>query len=317
MLKNKMVDSLIVLIATAGGETHLKETLKSLSACVKPSEYKKTIIVENGPRGNVETLVYSYKDTLHTEYFYSAIPNKSAALNFGLQYIPEQTLVFFTDDDVIFSEQLLVEYIQAANKLDNNNRYFFGGPTFPKYEKEPPKWIKSSLPPSARGYTYQKAKFKESLFLGFNWAAYARDIKELGGFDPNFGPGTVPKRTGQETDMQNRLLNKGLKEIYVPHAEIWHYVPAERIKLKWLLKRKLQGGISRGLRQYPNSKSKLIPFAFFRELLVNLIYLFFSIFSSREKKVIALSDVVVSIGKIKGFYSYKSFMTYNENTDYQ
>lgn len=297
-----MVNSLIVLIATAGGESHLKETLKSLSACVKPSEYKKTIVVENGPRGKVETIVNSYKDNLHTEYYYSPIPNKSAALNFGLQYIPAPSLVFFTDDDVIFSKQLLVEYVQAANKSDNGNRYFFGGPTFPRYEREPPKWIKSSLPPSAKGYVYQEDKFKESLFLGFNWAAYAKDIKAAGGFDPNYGPGTVPKRTGQETDMQNRLLIKGLKEIYVPHAEIWHYVPAERIKLKWLLKRKYQGGRGKGMRQTSSDKRKLLPLGMIRELVFNILGLLKSLFLGREKIVISLCNLVTSLGRIKGFY---------------
>ena len=52
------------------------------------------------------------------------------------------------------------------------------------------------------------------VFLGANWAAFARDLKEVGGFDPWFGPGSATGSTGQEQTMQRRLLGAGLHGRY-------------------------------------------------------------------------------------------------------
>ena len=64
-----------------------------------------------------------------------------------------------------------------------------------------------------------------SIFLGLNWAAFASDLKEVGGFDPRFGPGSATGSTGQETAMQRRFLAAGLHGRDVPHAEVWHWIP--------------------------------------------------------------------------------------------
>jgi glycosyltransferase involved in cell wall biosynthesis len=295
-----METPLIVLIATAGQHTLLEGTLESLAKCIKPKTFQKTLVVENGKKYFAQDIVHKYAQSLSAEYLHTPLANKSAALNFALEGVADETLIFFTDDDVVFSEQLLQAYAAKAEKHKQNA--FFGGPTIPEYEQPPPAWIIPSLPPSARGFRYDADNFRNSMFLGFNWAAYARDIRALKGFDPNYGPGTQPKRTGQETDMQARLLKAGLKEVYVQDAKVWHHVPASSLNLRWVLKRKFQGGVGKGMRKASGSKGRTVLFSLLREVLKSLIGCIGVIFSSKERKVSALSSLFGAAGKVRGYY---------------
>ena len=70
------------------------------------------------------------------------------------------------------------------------------------------------------------------LYLGCNWAAFTGDLRAAGGFDANFGPGSPTGATGQEAEMQERLLARGVRQVDVPDALVWHYVPEERSTLR-------------------------------------------------------------------------------------
>jgi hypothetical protein len=59
------------------------------------------------------------------------------------------------------------------------------------------------------------------------------------------GPGT-PAR-GQETDMQSRLLARGVTGYYLPGAVVWHFVPRERCSPAWALSRAEQSGVRDGM----------------------------------------------------------------------
>jgi hypothetical protein len=87
-------------------------------------------------------------------------------------------------------------------------------------------------------------------FLGFNWAAFAKDIRAAGGFDPDRGPGSPTGSTGQETDMQRRLLAAGLGGIYVPDAKVWHYIAADRSTAAWALERNYRQGVEHGRQRF-------------------------------------------------------------------
>ena len=125
---------------------------------------------------------------------------------------------------------------------------FFGGPTGVDYEQEPPAWLKSFLPTSALGWEWPGPGdvVNKAAFLGFNWAAFARDIRAAGGFDANRGPGSPTGSTGQETDMQRRLLAAGLSGLYVPEARVWHYIAADRCSPDWAIARNYRQGVEHG-----------------------------------------------------------------------
>ena len=221
--------ALYVFIATHERPALLRRTLDSLAQCTQPETYQATIVVENGSKSGTEAIVKEHAETLNARYMYTPRGNKSHALNVALQHIDEG-LIYFTDDDVRFHPDVLVRYAEAAQ--DSQGKGYFGGPTDVDYEEPPPEWLVPSLPQSAVGWN---AKSDWDYALGFNWAVFAEDLKRLGGFNENRGPGTG--NVGQETEMQMRLQEGGIALRFVPGARVWHYIPEQRCNPRWLLRR--------------------------------------------------------------------------------
>ncbi len=238
-----MGNRLSVAIATAGRPDLLRRTLQSLAACTKPAGYFETVVVENGTRGQAEQVVAEFRSSLNARYLYVARANKSAALNAALES-GNFGLVFFTDDDVWVESETLAAYERAAREIAGG--CFFGGATVAEYEAPPPEWLVNYLPRSAREWHWQGPgnEVTGPGFLGFNWAAFASDLRAAGGFDVSRGPGT--ESTGQETDMQRRLLASGLKGIYVGEAVVRHFVSARQCSPQWVIERKYRHGIEMG-----------------------------------------------------------------------
>ncbi len=238
--------SLAVIIPTHGRSKLLARTLESLARCELPEGYSRTIVVENGGRQGAEQTVRQAATRLAVDYLYHPVANKSAALNAVLEHAGEDLLVL-TDDDVRFAPQFLVVYALAAGSETSGS--FFGGPMGVDYEKEPPDWLKSYLPLSARGWEWEgpDRAVTQPLFLGCNFAAFAHDLRRCGGFDPFLGPGGPSRARGQDTAVQVNLLALGVKGRYLPEAHVWHYVPEERCTPRWLLRRKYRHAVRAGL----------------------------------------------------------------------
>ena len=236
------------MIATAGRPDLLRRTLASLAACERPATYRRTLVIENGAQRGAETVVGDFRESLNATYEFVARPNKSAALNSAIDAAGD-ALVYFSDDDVRYAPGVLAAYDRAARGVLHGT--FFGGPTGVDYESEPPAWLKAFLPRSAAGFEWKGApKVTTASFLGFNWAAFATDIRAAGGFDPNRGPGSPTGSTGQETDMQRRLLAAGLSGMYVPDAKVWHYIAADRATPAWALERNYRQGVEHGRQRF-------------------------------------------------------------------
>jgi len=239
---------LSVLIPTHGRPTLLKRTLDSLARCALPAAYEELIVIENGSRDGAEAVVGGLPGRLNARYMHRERGNKSHALNEALYTIADGLVVFF-DDDVRIEPSALTAYSDASRGVKGG--VFFGSPIGADYETAPPDWLHPFLPGSAKGWGPADFEAADNpRFLGFNWAAFAADIIATGGFNPAFGPGSPHKAVGQETDMQERLLAAGIKQVFVPDAKVWHHVPAERCSPQWALRRQYQHGITHGFQQH-------------------------------------------------------------------
>ena len=245
-----MAFELVIVIATAERSELLGRTLDSLARCRLPPSHCRTLVVENGEPCGAADVVRDCDPVLMAHYLYEPLANKSQALNRALAEL-DDCLIVFADDDVRFDEQTICRYDEAARAAGAGAQpgYFFGGPTGCDYDAEPPAWLKEFLPNSARGWKLdggQQTVAKPS-FLGFNWAAFAHDLKDAGGFNPLKGPGSPSNSVGQETDMQRRLLDRGLRGLYIPDAKVWHHVPAARCSDEWASQRAYRSGVCIGL----------------------------------------------------------------------
>jgi len=235
-----------VLIATSGRSQLLRRTLRSLSQCVRADSFKGVIVVENGPSGFAEDICRIDYHGMHVEYIWSPVCGKNAALNLAIDRLPSDRLVLFSDDDIRFDSQYLLAYEHAA--FVQSQGYFFGGPFGVDYEERPQDWLLSYLPLSAKGWDPDISMFdpRRTWFIGFNWAAFVRDIRSVGMLNRNIGPGSGSNSTGDEVAMQKMLHRQGLRSNFVLDATVWHYVPACRCTPEWALERAYRDGIARG-----------------------------------------------------------------------
>ena len=236
---------MVVVIATHRREALLARTLASLANCGQPEEFHCTLVVENGERGGAERVVEQGPAMLKARYLFEPAGSKSRALNHAVAQIDEGLAVFL-DDDVRVSPNLLKSYAVSAREAGSGA--FFGGPVEPDYEDTPPDWLIKFLPFSARGWHLDDPSqpIAKPTFLGFNWAAFAGDLRRVGGFDERLGPGSAAG-LGDESDIQRRLVASGLRAKYVPEALVHHWVPRNRCSPDWVLERARRYGIGSGL----------------------------------------------------------------------
>lgn len=245
-----MSPSLTVLIPTHGRSALLERTLKSVALSERPQGYDGCIVVENGLQEGAESIVSRVAEEYPNAricYLHHTQANKSAALNAALAGLPDERLVILLDDDIRVGTQALKAYADAAFRRPS---HYYGGPVDCDYERVPPDWLIPSLPMSARGFRGTDG-INTTFFLGCNWAAFAGDLRHMGGFDPNHGPGSPTGARGQESVAQDNLRSNGVLPEYVPDALVWHYVPLERCSVAWTVQRKYQVGLMAGLRENP------------------------------------------------------------------
>jgi glycosyltransferase involved in cell wall biosynthesis len=245
-----MTTPLYVLIAACGQPALLRRTLSSLAACEKPASYAGVIVVENGPRAGLDSIVAEFASAHRFQYVYSEPPNKSLALNRALHQM-DSALVVFTDDDVQVPRETLVEYARGAAGC--HGREFYGGPIIPDYEgPPPPEWLLPLLPRSAGGWKLdatEKTHIGKPEFIGPNFAAFAADVLRVGGFDVRLGPGRHMPGPGEDTEIQQRLLASGICGYYLPGAAMRHLVRASGATAEFAVHRAQRNGIYWGISQ--------------------------------------------------------------------
>lgn len=238
---------LYVAIATAGRPESVVALLGQLINCARPLSFRGVVVVENGAKSGLQELISAFDSHgLDITYVYSALPNKSHALNLALDNILEQdAIIFFTDDDACIRDDILNQYYSAA--LEKGPRHYFGGPVERSIgSPEVSTWMLPLQPLSITGWAPIAGSVKMA-FLGINWAAFKSDLEYVGKFDVRFGPGSRYGCTGQEANMQIRLIDAGCEAVLVKKAIVDHRAPDDSRYFSWLIRRHYRGGIYNGL----------------------------------------------------------------------
>lgn len=231
---------IVIIIATTGRSDLLKNTLQSIDECEKPDNFKGVFVVENGGIGEAKSIVNSF-DKNYYRYIYLKESGKSGALNYAISnFLSEDDLIIFTDDDVIVNDKWIVNYYLRAREYGKH--HFYGGSFTVLYEKEPNVNLKHLLPLSARGLDDAEYS-KRSVFHGCNWAAFKSAIERAGLFDENIGGGSVTNATGEETIIQRRLLSLGYKNVFIENNQVQHFVPEDKSNISWICHRSVRSGL--------------------------------------------------------------------------
>jgi glycosyltransferase involved in cell wall biosynthesis len=235
------------VIRTLGRGGLLERTLRSLIDAGIARFPIEIVVVENGGTQDARSLVESFAGSFRIKYM--AIPEAGQAVASNA-FIFENPGAFawFLDDDIRVTAEAIEAYDAAARKARLGHEYY-GGPLAVDYEVPPPEWLRPYLPRSARGWNPGPEENKNAvpIFLGANWAAWTDDLIAVGGFDPQFGPGQLP--VGAETVLQKKLLQRGMKPVYLPQALVYHWVPHSRCSPQWALHRAYRMGVTEGMEQ--------------------------------------------------------------------
>ncbi len=239
-----MDSSVDVVIPTCGRPDILERTLRSLAAAEWPACMGNVFVVENAREVGAKQVCDTYSDRLPIRYIFEPRVGSSFARNAGVD-ASRADIIIFLDDDVRVSDQIFVAY---ANAFSAGLDVFYGGPVAPDYEQAPPVWLEAHLPPSAKGFDrgVLAHEVQVGCFLGANHAVPRRLLAEAESFDDVCAV-ELGGALGEETRLQQRLLAKGHKGIYVPQALVWHHVPADRCTPEWALERSYRTGLTEGI----------------------------------------------------------------------
>ncbi|MEI2581606.1 glycosyltransferase family 2 protein [Scytonema sp. PRP1] len=160
-------------------------------------------------------------------------------------------ILTFVDDDI----EADVNWLQAIQESFNDPKVqMVGGRNLPKYEAEPPEWLKwfwiehsyGRLCPelSLLDFGDQVRDVDANYVWGLNFSIRKSTLFELGGFHPDCIPKHLQYLQGDgETGLTQKANLKGYRAIYQPNALVFHSVSKERMTYEYFDKRYFYQGV--------------------------------------------------------------------------
>lgn len=244
---------LSVIIPTCNRAALLEKALTSILAQTCSQEHFEVIVVDNGSTDNTPDIVGSFKSRLkNIRYFFERQPGLHVGRHKGL-IEAESNLLVYADDDI----EAFPTWLQAIqDTFDDEEVVVAGGKCVPKFEVEPPDWLKSMWLPNAAGEhvlgylslidlgDYSKIVNPDQIF-GCNFAVKRSVLLESGGFHPDSMPQDLIRFRGDgETCVSKYIQAKGYKALYNPLASIYHWVSSSRMSTEYFLRRAYNQGVS-------------------------------------------------------------------------
>ena len=252
---------LSVIISTRNRGELLKAALKSLTLQTMPCDSFEIIVVDNGSTDNTRQAVESFQQKLRNiRYFYDSTPGLHVGRHLGMKMAKSDILVY-ADDDI----EAFPTWLQAiAESFQNQDVVLVGGKNLPKFEEEPPEWIKKMWKPDKNGHRIisylsvldlgdEIKTIYPYLVFGCNFSIKRATLLEAGGFHPDAMPQEMLRYRGDgETHVSKFIESMRYKTIYNPNASVFHVVPQNRLTEAYFCKRAYLQGISDSYTQIRN-----------------------------------------------------------------
>jgi glycosyltransferase involved in cell wall biosynthesis len=244
---------LSIIIPTRNRAKYLERALVSIVAQTYSPEYFEVIIADNGSTDNTSEVYQAFKEKLHNLCYYNdPQPGLHVGRHLGLKKARGDILVYADDDIEAFPTWL--EGIAEA--FEDPQIALVGGKNLPKFEAEPPDWIKQMWKEDQHGNRElgylsildlgDKIKEISPFYVnGCNFSIRKSVLLEAGGFHPDGMPEELIRYRGDgERHISRFILGQGYKALYHPKASIYHLVPISRMTEDYFCKRAFNQGIS-------------------------------------------------------------------------
>jgi GT2 family glycosyltransferase len=166
-------------------------------------------------------------------------------------------ILAFTDDDVNVGQGWLDEVRRA---MASGEAALIGGRVEPRWERRPPRWLEPgagagagagygrlAAPLALLDYGPQPLELGPRTAIGANLAVRHDVIRRVGGFAPHLGKLRGTLLSGEDHELCRRVQAAGFKTMYWPAAVVSHWVPASRMRLRYVLRWFFWSGITNAL----------------------------------------------------------------------
>jgi glycosyltransferase involved in cell wall biosynthesis len=282
----------------------LRQTLEQMTHLVIPAEVDwELLVVNNNSTDDTDREIAAFERRLPIRRLFQPTPGKSHALNLAVSEA-RGDYILWTDDDALVDQDWLAAYVRAFQRWPG--AAFFGGPVRPWFATTPPRWLEQAWPKIATAYATRDLGTEPFLLdggnrvpYGVNWAIRLREQRDYK-YNPQLGrrPGSL--LGGEESELIEALLANGCQGWWVPDAIVQHYIPPERMTIRYL------EGYYLGQGQYVAGKEPAWngptifgrPRWLWRHLIVaELKYRFHRLISPPEVWIRQLIDARVSLGR--------------------
>ncbi|MFV9505987.1 MAG: glycosyltransferase [Oscillochloridaceae bacterium umkhey_bin13] len=235
-----------VVICTLNRAAYLERSLASLMEQTLALECFEVIVVDNGSTDHTSDVIRAYLSTkLGLRHLYEPKPSLSRARNRGLS-IARAPIVAYLDDDARAEPQWLASLLTAFYDYEVAPGAV-GGPVYLDWPNSPPRWLPQkywSLYTNLDLGTNNHILSPNEYLVGANMAFRKTILQTIGGFDEELGRQGGNLLSGEETAVLHKVRELQISIYYAADAIVWHAVPNERLRKRWLLKRVYWDGFS-------------------------------------------------------------------------
>lgn len=247
---------LSVVITTRDRADLLESTLASLATQTLDDGSWELILIDNGSSDRTPEVVSAAARSVPIQSYYFAAAGKCRAQNFALSRARAELLVF-SDDDVSFESGWLNALAAAADRWPEAD--LFGGAIQVRLIDGAPDWLagaagRAIVDRHCAHYCPREDEGPTDVPpIGPNMAVRRQALVGIR-FDENVGPdGTADYIKGGDTDLNQTLMGRGHRCIFVPGAVVNHHAHARQLQLDELVR----GAYRRGRKNaylYPKRK---------------------------------------------------------------
>ena len=215
-----------LLRRTLDGMTHLK---------VPPGIEWEVLVVNNRCTDDTDTVLASYVRRLPMRRLFQHRLGLSHARNLAVQEATGR-YILWTDDDVAVGPDWLAAYHAAFSRFPD--AALFGGPVLPWFAARPPAWLRRAWPQAALYYAIRDCPPEPAITpvyvpFGAN-LAIRTDMQVSHPYDPALGRRGGDLLSGEDAQMVRTILQAGGTGWWVPRAVVRHYLPRERLTIRYL-----------------------------------------------------------------------------------
>jgi len=229
-----------VVIATYNRASLLEECLHHLAR--QPFERgDEVVVVDNGSSDRSGEVIERARAAFAVplRHLQELAPGKSRALA-RASGVATGDILAMTDDDVNVESG----WLDAIRAVFADGRVALtGGPVAPRWETPAPRWVRAAAESDGRlmaplallNYGPDPIALGPRCVIGANMAVRRDVFVRLGGFASHLGKLRGTLLSGEDHDLCNKVRRDGLLAVYCPGARVQHWVPADRMRLRYYL----------------------------------------------------------------------------------